>query len=200
MIQQCIHTWSDYGFEIILGTCILFLIIYGLYRWCSGARGAWYNDTQYYNYLGTAINQKDGRTPTISSSPISSSPSSQGGDSKGERECRRVLQQLFNRPFDKARPNFLANPVTGGSRNLELDCYDESLNLACEYNGEQHYKFIPYFHRTKDAFYNQKYRDQFKKKTCEERGVRLIEVPYNIKVPDIESYIMTELTRLGITY
>jgi len=74
------------------------------------------------------------------------------GDSKGETECRRVLQKIFQRPFLKARPDFLNNPVTGNQFNLELDCYDHSLKLAVEYNGQQHYQYNKFFHRNKEHF------------------------------------------------
>jgi len=118
-------------------------------------------------------------------------------ESKGEAECRRVLQKLFKRPFHKARPDFLRNPVTGGNFNLELDCYDTELRLAVEYNGVQHYKYVPYFHRSKDGLTLQKYRDDMKRRICREHGITLIEVAYTIKLEDIEAYIIGELRRVG---
>jgi hypothetical protein len=75
----------------------------------------------------------------------------------------------------------MVNPVTGSQYNLELDCYNESLRLAVEYQGEQHYKFIPYFHKNREAFLNQKYRDELKRMRCKELGITLIEVPYTEK-------------------
>lgn len=116
-------------------------------------------------------------------------------ESKGEFECRKVLQEIFNKPFPKYRPDFLRNPVTSDSSpyNLELDCYNPELKLAVEYNGIQHYKYIPYFHKTKDAFQNQKYRDYMKRDMCEKNGITLIEVPYTVKVPEIRSYLINKL-------
>ncbi len=35
--------------------------------------------------------------------------------------------------------------------NLEIDCYSPKLKLGVEYNGAQHYKFIPHFHKNKEA-------------------------------------------------
>lgn len=112
-------------------------------------------------------------------------------ESRGETECRRAVESITGEPFPRARPSFLLNKVSG--QNLELDCYNEDLKLAIEYNGEQHYKFIPYFHSSKDAFYNVKYRDQIKKQLCEEAGVKLIIVPYTVKINDIEAYIENKL-------
>jgi hypothetical protein len=114
-------------------------------------------------------------------------------ESQGETECRRAIESLTGEPFPRARPAFLLNTVSG--QHLELDCYNEDLKLAIEYNGEQHYKFIPYFHSNKEAFYNVKYRDEMKKKICEENKVKLIVVPYTVKVNDIEKYIENKLKR-----
>jgi len=118
--------------------------------------------------------------------------------SKGEDECRKSLQLLFNRPFYSQRPNFLQNPVTGGNFNLELDCYDEDLRLAVEYNGIQHYKYIPYFHKNYEAFLNQKYRDDMKRRICIDNNIILIEVPYTVKLKDIYEYIRKECISFGI--
>ena len=42
--------------------------------------------------------------------------------------------------FSPIRPNFLVDPQT--NYKLELDGYNEELNIAFEYNGIQHYKFV----------------------------------------------------------
>ena len=55
------------------------------------------------------------------------------------------------------------------------------MKLGCEYNGRQHYKFTPFFHKNYEAFDNQKYRDYIKKDLCEKNGIRLIIVPYSVK-------------------
>ena len=80
---------------------------------------------------------------------------------------------------------------------MELDCYDENLRLAVEYNGAQHYKYIPYFHKNKEAFLNQKYRDELKRHLCKENKITLIEVPNTINVNNIESYLLGKLRMLG---
>ena len=107
---------------------------------------------------------------------------------------------MFKKPFNKERPNFLRNPVTGGDFNLELDCFDAELKIAVEYNGIQHYKYIPFFHKNKEAFLNQKYRDDMKRRICKEKGILLIEVPHDIKLENIKDFIETELYRNGIQF
>lgn len=177
MIERLRDLWDEYAFESLIGLCIIVIVILSLFR--IGKKGTW---SKTYTYI---MNQpkKPGRAPPR--------------DSKGEIECRRVLEKIFNRPFDKSRPDFLNNPVTGGNFNLELDCFCPELRLACEYSGQQHYKFVPYFHKNKEAFLNQKYRDQLKKEWCTKNGINLIEVPYTVKIPDIEKYIVDGLRYLG---
>ena len=94
----------------------------------------------------------------------------------------------------------MRNPVTGGDFNLELDCFDPELKIAVEYNGVQHYQYIPFFHKNKEAFLNQKYRDDMKRRMCKENGVLLIEVPHTIKLEGIKGFIEKELTRNGIQF
>ena len=120
-----------------------------------------------------------------------------GKTSKGEIECKRVLENYFNKPFDKERPGFLNNPVTGSKHNLELDCFNKELGLAVEYSGRQHYHYVPFFHKNKEVFYNQKYRDELKRRMCKDNGVVLIEVPYTVKHKNIETFLKKELYNRG---
>jgi hypothetical protein len=175
--------WDTYGFEIVLGVCVIFLVLYALYRKVTRQKGTWSN--MY------SLPVKESRKGS------SESPRQPPTESKGEAECRRVLQYYFKRPFNNSRPDFLRNPVTGGNFNLELDCFDSEMGLAVEYSGKQHFSYIPYFHRTKDAFTNQKYRDYMKANMCRENKVTLIVVPYTVKVEDIKGFLEKELRRLG---
>lgn len=115
--------------------------------------------------------------------------------SKGERECRRVLESIFKKPFPNVRPNFMKNKVTG--ENLELDMYNPELRLACEYNGQQHYKFNKWMHKGSSSnFQNQQYRDIMKRDLCHKNNINLIEVPYTVKIHEIESFIINKLQKL----
>ena len=78
---------------------------------------------------------------------------SPGKDSKGEIICRNYLEQRFQKRFDKARPKYMFNSITG--KPLELDCFNKELRLACEYQGRQHYEYVPYFHKSRADFQNQ---------------------------------------------
>lgn len=184
MINSMKEFWNDRGYEIIFWLSLL-VIIYFVVCSFGKERGTWEDDA--FNKYRHMTRNTSIKTQT-----------SRGTDSRGEVRCREYLEMRFNMPFDKARPDFLRNQVTSGNNrdnNLELDCYNPSLKLAVEYNGEQHYKFIPYFHRNKETFHNQKYRDEIKKYKCKENGIVLIEVPYDVK--DIESYLEAQLRNNG---
>ena len=159
-------------------------MLYAIYSKFSGNKGTWSNvvpSSQQSEGEGEEVTEKKRRRRGT------------GGESKGEVECRRVMQKLFDKPFYKIRPRFLNNPVTFGTNNLELDCFNEELNLAVEYDGAQHYKYIPYFHKTYEAFLNQRYRDYMKEQMCKENHIKLIRVPYTVKIENIEDYIVEKL-------
>ena len=143
------------------------------------------NNTEQFperNYFPQSISQteglsKKGKIPT---------------NSKGEEICRNTLQSIFKQPFEKCRPDFLFNSVTG--ENLELDMYNKHYGLAVEYNGSQHYKYNAFMHGgSKDKFYAQQYRDKMKRDICKKLGIVLIEVPYTVKHQDIESFLVQKL-------
>jgi len=161
--------------------------IYCLYRKAKGVRGTsdhWIG-CDWRTTFPQAFRPID--TPTSSAVKFV-------GDSSGELACRRHLENRFKASFPKQRPDFLRNPIT--NQQLELDCYNSSLRLAVEYQGEQHYKYIPYFHTTRDSFLNQKYRDKIKKELCLKNNVILIEVPYT--VTDISSFLDSKLSEHGL--
>lgn len=170
------------SFEIILGFSLAIIIIIGFYNKITKKKGSW---SKYYIY-----NEDNGKRHNEKYDDINKTPTKK--DSKGEIECKNVLEEIFNKSFIKTRPNFLKNEITGGY-NLEIDCYNDELKIGLEYNGIQHYKYTPYFHKNKEAFYNQKYRDELKRRMCKENGIYLIEVPYTVKIENIKDYILREL-------
>jgi hypothetical protein len=185
-----IYNYCDENlFFVFIISCIIFLLCYGLYLKIIGKKGSWSKD--YFNPFNDLDSKKTYNYDTYKQKTPKS-------DSKGEIECRRVLQMIFNRSFDKSRPDFLNNPVTGGNFNLELDCFNDELGIACEYQGAQHDKYIPFFHKNKEAFYNQKYRDELKRRMCKDNGIILIEVPHTVKTENIEKYLIKELRKYNL--
>lgn len=93
-----------------------------------------------------------------------------GNVNGGEEVCRGIMQKLFpNKEFINIRLSCMDG--------LELDGYCEALNLAFEFNGIQHYKNVPHFHR-ENTIEEQQIRDQKKVKLCKDNNIKLIIIPY----------------------
>lgn len=185
-IQKLVNLvrWTvAHKFEALVLLSVSVIIALAIWQYTSNKNGSW-SDHYYY-------------VPPTSTAHLPREREPQR-DSRGETETRQVLEHYFRRPFPKSRPDFMVNPVTGSQYNLELDCYNESLRLAVEYQGEQHYKFIPYFHKNREAFLNQKYRDELKRMRCKELGITLIEVPYTEK-RRIREFLTEQLRARGFT-
>ena len=175
--------YEKHGFNILMVSSIVF--IFAMWLFFTRRRKSGSYTSIDFNAL---IN---GNKPQARPKRWSGPPST----SHGEIECRRVLESFFNRPFPKARPDFLYNHIAGTS-NLELDCYNSDLKLACEYDGAQHSQYIPYFHKTRESFHNQKYRDALKTQLCAQNGVHLIRISHTVPVDRIEHVIIDELRSL----
>lgn len=177
-----VKLYKEHDFEIWVGIIICVILFISFVSWTKGKHGTWNSMgfSGYYHLLKKPATHSKG--PMVS---------------KGETECKRVLEKIFKRPFPKCRPDFLRNHITDGENNLELDCYNQELRLAVEYHGRQHFEYIPFFHRTKDAFYNQKYRDEMKRNMCAKNSIKLIEVDYKTRIEDIEPYLIRTLSALG---
>jgi hypothetical protein len=59
---------------------------------------------------------------------------------------------------------------------LELDFYIDELKLAAEVQGDQHFSFVSFFHKTEDGFKQQKQRDAEKSLICFQNGIMLKEI------------------------
>ena len=90
-----------------------------------------------------------------------------------EELCRTTFEQLFNKDFVKTRPHWLVG-IKGHA--LELDGYCEDYKIAFEYNGEQHYRNLP-FHKNK-ILEEIKVSDNLKLSLCRENGVYLFVITY----------------------
>jgi hypothetical protein len=117
----------------------------------------------------------------------------------GERVVRLAFQKLFKAAFPKARPKWLAGE-NGALR--ELDGFNESLKIAFEHHGRQHYAYTPFLSESRARFRALQQRDEDKRMALEKRGVRLIVVPEvggMLPLSDLEAHIRVELEALGVT-
>jgi hypothetical protein len=172
--------WGNYGFEIIVTICFIFIIILCIYNFIFKTNGT-------YNEIPFLKNRNNYRKDDLELEYIQHT----ANDSKLELQTKFLLETIFKMPFYKIRPDFLRNDVTG--YNLEIDLYNDELKLAVEVQGDQHYKFIPFFHRNKDTFMTQRYRDEMKKQKCMKEGITLIEIPYKVGEKGLKKYLLTQL-------
>jgi hypothetical protein len=117
------------------------------------------------------------------------------GAGKNERIVRRVLEMLYGLPFPSVRPPWLINPKTG--RRLEIDCFNAQVGLCVEVSGLQHFEQSAHFHRSREEFLSQVYRDRVKKEIILSRGLDFIVVPYTVRSDEIPFYIQQMLRKLG---
>jgi hypothetical protein len=112
-----------------------------------------------------------------------------------ERYVRHVLETMFRYRFPSVRPSWLKNPKTG--RNMEIDCYCKEMNLSVEIDGEQHSKYIPYFHKKGyQEFLEMRDRDMMKTLLCKQRKMKLVRLPHTVADQDIEAYLLREINKV----
>ena len=196
--------WDTQGWGVVLfGSLIVLLFLWLFY---SRHRDAGTTNATLENILETIFRprpmpqtepQPSLRLPPPASYHSTNGSSNKNNTSKGEKKCKEFVEFITGKKFDKVRPDFLKNPVTG--HPLELDLYNDELRLAIEYNGAQHYQFNAMMHNnSKDRFQNQQYRDLIKKQLCEQYNIRLVLVPYTVPEDKIPGFLYDQLKSLGV--
>lgn len=178
MFENLYRIYNQHGYEIWIILSVLLIFILYFYNVFSGKTGDW-SPHKRINNNGFELSLGDIDKNT----------------SKLELRAKFILESIFKRPFFKIRPDFLKNEVTG--QNLEIDLYNDDLKLGIEVNGNQHYKFTPFFQKTEKDFREQRYRDVIKKMLCKDNGITLIEVPYRVGEDGIKPYIVHQLRLNG---
>lgn len=65
------------------------------------------------------------------------------------------------------------------SETLYLDFYLPLKKICFEVHGEQHFKFVPFYHANMLAFKKSQKRDNDKQEWCEINGIKYISLAYN---------------------
>jgi hypothetical protein len=107
--------------------------------------------------------------------------------SKGEDKIRKVLDSFMIEYAEQYK-----FPDLKLKRKLPFDFYLPSLNLAIEYHGGQHYKYVPLYHRNKAGYERAMLRDKLKAEYCKNNGIGLIIIPFT-EVDRVEEILTKEL-------
>ena len=103
-------------------------------------------------------------------------------NTSGEMVLFRVLDKIISYPYiNHGYYSFLKTPRGG---NMQLDRYYPDLKLAFEFNGQNHYEYIPFIHDSKEEFEYYQECDRVKKQLCKEHGITLVEVKYNFRIDE----------------
>jgi hypothetical protein len=199
IFKPIVKSWKANAYKILVMCSIIFLVVLSIYSYKTGQDGTWDDNAMYDPSMRSVryhLNQFTNQN-TVGQNQVTAQREPRG-DSKGEIECRRVLEEHFGKPFPKQRPTFMTNSVT--TRNLEIDCFNHDLRLGVEYNGIQHYQFVPHFHKNKETFMLQRYRDDMKKRLCQDNNITLISIPYTVPIEQIRNVILNSLPRSYLSY
>lgn len=118
------------------------------------------------------------------------------GKSWGERVISKYLDELkIEYKYDASLD--LINPFT--AKKLRFDFYLPKHNLCIEYQGKQHYGYVPELHGlNKDKgliqVEEQKFKDKLKVQYCKEKNIRLLIISY-LQYKEIKELINQELKK-----
>jgi len=187
MFEKYKQLWNEYGFEGLAIAAAVMIIVLFLYNWFTNQQGT-YTQKQFFGNFQKKRDFDFGDPPK---DPYFNYRQHTVRDSKLELLVKYHLEDIYQQPFWKVRPNFLKNPLTG--HNLEIDLFNKNLGFGVEVQGIQHYKFTPKYHLTEKHFTDQKQRDRMKAHKCQQIGIKIIEVPYHIKERDVKNFLMKRL-------
>lgn len=116
------------------------------------------------------------QTPFAHSSPSMKQGCPYCNISKGEDEIEKYLIKNNIEYINQHVFVDCINPKT--SKKLPFDFYLPKHNILIEYQGEQHYKKTGHFERNAGGFEGVQYRDNIKKKYCQNKEIKFIEISY----------------------
>ena len=77
------------------------------------------------------------------------------------------------------------------SETLYLDFYLPLKHLCVEVHGEQHYKFIKFYHQNIMNFLKSQKKDKEKVEWCETNNIKFVELPYNESTDEWKKRILS---------
>lgn len=189
-IEHLFQWITRYKWYVALGLCLVVLVVIWILDRLLGRdhNSPASTSTDFWTFIENRKGMMDLPHPPSGGRPIC--------ERKTEKRCRDIVENLLRVPFPTVRPSFLRYPPSG--KNLELDMYNDELGLAFEYQGIQHRKYTPYYHRSMDEFLRQQERDSFKKQRCYDMHIQLVLIPDTIKPDHLEPFLRQKIQDLGI--
>ena len=92
--------------------------------------------------------------------------------SKGEKRIRIILTR---KNIDFESQYSFSNCRSSKNRLLKFDFFLPNFNICIEYDGEQHFKDVPFFKNSLQTIQN---NDLIKNKYCKENNIPLVRIPY----------------------
>lgn len=103
------------------------------------------------------------------------SKSSLNNKSSFHLEARNILKDMYpTLQIIEEVPVYIRK-----SEILYIDFFIPLIRKCIEVHGEQHYEFVPFYHRSQVDFLKQKKRDRDKKEWCDLNNLQYVELPYN---------------------
>lgn len=91
-------------------------------------------------------------------------------DNRGSKK-QKLLYEILLEVFDKYTVVYEQQIPVLGQR---FDMYIKELGIAFEFDGVQHFDFIPFFHTDMNGFISASKLDKAKEDFCEENGIALV--------------------------
>lgn len=117
---------------------------------------------------------------------------------KGERLLKSILNKMNINYIYQYKPKGLKRIY-----QLSYDFYLPDYNILIEYQGEQHYKPVPFggdIESAKIKFRNQIKNDNIKRYYADTNNIKLIEIPYKLSKINIESLIKSSVKQSNLTH
>lgn len=112
-----------------------------------------------------------------------------------EQHVENILKESSLKYKSQKTFKWLKNEKTG--RNLYLDFYLPNKKIAIECQGEQHFKYAPFFHHDNKSFQIQKERDAKKRILCKEHGITLLYFAHNKDyIKNVDYKVITDINEL----
>lgn len=104
-----------------------------------------------------------------------------GHECKDSKSSGEIIVENYLKSIVKIKTQFetlkCINPIT--QRQLPYDIEIINKKILIEIQGEQHLKYIEYFHGTIENFYYQQRKDDYKKRFAESKGYKMIYIYYD---------------------